>query len=110
MAPAPTFVAPSPPLPGPAHTTDADAIVEALESNVRLGLSESKAAELKNTYGLNQIKPPEKPSVRISSSSPSFRVLGVLSETAATDELTLLLPLALQPWKLLGRQIANAMT
>jgi len=65
MAPTPLFVAPAPPLPGPAHTTEAELIVQALESDVRLGLSDAKALELKGIYGLNQIKPPEKPSVSL---------------------------------------------
>lgn len=84
MAPPPVFIAPSPPLPGPAHTTDAEAIVQALESDVRLGLSDAKALELKTTYGLNQIKPPAKPSVSLP--SPRFFPLS-FSCSRALDEL-----------------------
>ncbi|CDZ97841.1 calcium-transporting atpase 3 [Phaffia rhodozyma] len=62
MAKSTQFVAPAPPLPGPAHITLAEDLIHALESNIQSGLHESKVKELQAVYGPNQIKPPKPPS------------------------------------------------
>lgn len=63
MAKKKAFVAPPPPLSGPAHTTENEVLVKDLGSDIQLGLSEDKIADLQSTYGPNQIRPPPKPSV-----------------------------------------------
>jgi hypothetical protein len=63
---------PLPPLPGPAHTTGADDLLAALESDPLRGLSDDKVVELQSKYGPNRIKPPAKPNVRPPSLPPFF--------------------------------------
>lgn len=51
------------PLPGPAHTIEGDKVVQAFETDAKLGLSADKITALQEKYGPNRLKPPPKPSL-----------------------------------------------
>lgn len=50
-------------LPFAPHTASSSKVLEALSSDAEKGLSDSDAAKRIETYGLNRLKPPKRPSV-----------------------------------------------
>lgn len=126
-------LAPAPPLPGAPHTVHTDELLKALGANAERGFTDAQAKDLQacvllvppisqrlglfadprdaapSKYGPNQLKPPEKPSVRPVGAPVVLEQLDLNLADALRALPSSPLPPS-QPWKLLGRQIANAMT
>jgi Na+-exporting ATPase len=73
-------------LPFAPHTVKSSQVLDALNADVNIGLSESDVLQRQQTYGPNRLKPPQKPSVL----KIVFRQIGnamtlVLSEWRAVE-------------------------